>query len=158
MANDRSGPPHYENTYNPQPPVEPGNVPYADYFRAICPGAQRPRNQWAHYKYLATYMNLARAYWDARERARIEWEANADEPSDLVVHPPVALWLPYVARGACLACTWIDQGGASIDEAASSARSHSVAHGADPEVVANLRVPVSERNGQFDEPLDRTWA
>jgi hypothetical protein len=44
MANDRSGPPHYENTYNPQPPVEPGNVPYADFFRAICPGAQRPRN------------------------------------------------------------------------------------------------------------------
>ena len=158
MANDHSGPPHYENTFNPQPPVSPGNVPYADYFTVICPGARRPRNQWARYKYESTYMNITRAYWNARERARIEWEVNADELSDLVVHPPVVLWVPMTAHGACLRCTWIDQGGASIDGAASSARAHSVAHGADPQVVADLRVPISQRNGQTDKPLDRTWA
>jgi hypothetical protein len=158
MARDGSGPPDYSNVYNPQPPVQPGNVPYADYFRTICPGAQRPRNQWAHYKYQTTHMNIAEAFWKARERARLQWEANADELSDLMAHPPVVLWLPYVAHGACLACTWIDEGSSSIDQAASTARRHSVEHGADSEVVANLRVPVSERNGQFDEPLDRTWA
>ena len=157
MAGDGSGPPDYLSVYNPQPPVNPGRVPYADYFRAICPGGQRPRNKWAAHKYRTTYINITRDYWDARERARIEWEANASDVSNRVTHPPVVLWVPMMAHGACLRCTWISQGGTSIDDAASSARAHSVSQGADPQVVADLRVSLSQRDGQNDDPLDRTW-
>jgi hypothetical protein len=156
MARDRSGPPHYENPYNPQQPVDPGNVPYADYFRNLSPGAQSPRNKWSRWKYLSTCMNIAEALWNARERARLSWEASAGE---LLEHPPVILWLPETAHGACLGCTWIDQeGSGSIEEGAASARRHSIEHGADPVAIAGLRVPISERNGPCDTPLGRKWA
>jgi hypothetical protein len=151
MVRDRSGPPHYLNVYNPQPPVEVGDAPYGDYFRTLSPGARRPRNQWSRWKYLSTCMNIAEAYWSARERARLSWESSARE---LIEHPPVVLWLPYTAHGACLGCTWIDQeGSGSIEEAAVSARRHSTERGADPDVIAGLRVPISERNGPHDTPL-----
>lgn len=158
MASRLDRMPDYISKHNPQPPVIVGNVPWADYFNALYPGAVRPWNAWHAYKYRTTGANITQALWEARERARIEWESRPDGSQIAEVgHPPVVLWLPYVAHSACLRCTWIDEGSSSIDEAASSARQHSVAHGADSEVVAHLRVPISERGGQFDEPLDRTW-
>lgn len=158
MANDRSGPPHFANAYNPQPPLDPGEVAFANYFRTICPGAKRPRNAWAAYKYRTTYMNLAEAYWEARERARLDWESSAGDLALPVEHPAVVLWLPFVAHGACLKCNWIDGGRSSIGDAAASARSHSIALGADAEVVTELSVPISERRGPSDQPLGRRWA
>jgi hypothetical protein len=66
MANDRSGPPHDENTYYPQPLVEPGNVPYADFSRAICPGAQRPRDPRFWNEEVSSTNRLGGAGHDAR--------------------------------------------------------------------------------------------
>ena len=91
----------------------------------------------------------------ARERARIEWEMNVTDLSEAAAHPPVVLWVPRTAHGTCLQCTWIDRGGASIDGAASSTRGHSVQQGADPAVIAELPVPISEGIESSDDPLWR---
>ena len=142
MTNDRSGPPHYENTYNPQPPVEPGNVPYADYFRSICPGAQRPRNQWAHYKYQTTYMNIASAYWDARERARIDWEASADELSR-IGDPSARCPLAALRCPRCLSQVHMDRPGNCLDRRRSVFR-QSTQHWARSRSSSSGRSPSSD--------------
>jgi hypothetical protein len=77
--------------YDLQPAVIVGAVPEADYYRALYPGYVRPRNGFHKWKYETIARHIARAYWDARERARIEWEDNAGELLDLIAHPPVVL-------------------------------------------------------------------
>jgi hypothetical protein len=158
MPNDFGGPPDYISVYNPQPPIDPGDVPYRDYFVALYPGAKRPRNEWTKWRYLSAAMNITTSLWEARERARFDWESSAGDLALLIEHPAVVLWLPWVAHGACLKCNWIGSGVSSIDDAAASARAHSIALGAAPDVVARVRVPISERNGPFDRTLGRRWA
>ena len=46
MASRLDRTPDYISKHNPQPPVIVGNVPWADYFNALYPGAVRPWNAW----------------------------------------------------------------------------------------------------------------
>jgi len=136
-----------------------GDEPWADYYRSLFPGHTHPRNNFDAWKYSTTAVNVARALWGARERALRQWERDhgVDRGPWPVDHPPVVLWLPYIARGACLNCTWIGGDAADLRRAGRSARNHSISKGDDPMVVRDLRVPISERGGAADEPLGEKW-
>jgi hypothetical protein len=134
--------------------------PWADYYRVLYPGAARPRSNFDAWKYATTAVDIARALWGSRERALLYWEAGLgpDPCAWPLAHPPVVLWSPYIARGACLACTWIDlEATSDLRRAGRRARKHSISAGDDPTVVRSLRVPISERGGPIDKPLSEKW-
>ena len=115
--------------------------PWADYYRLLYPGAARPRSNFDAWKYATTAVDIARALWGSRERALLHWEADLgpDPGAWPLAHPPVVLWSPYIAHGACLACTWISAGaGSDLRRAGRRARKHSISAGDDPTVVRSL--------------------
>ncbi len=136
----------------------PSGQPWANYYWILYPGHVRPSNGFSAWKYATTAVNITEALWQARERARVEWEASlAEHPFRWDIdHPPVVLWLPYVAYGACLSCTWLVDANSSLESAVELSKAHTIENGTDREFVSSLRVPISERNGPTDESLGRT--
>jgi hypothetical protein len=142
------------------PTFEPSTEPWADYFRWLYPNYASPINQFVSWKYSTTGVDVSRALWMARERVRSEWISShgQDSMNWLVSHPPLVLWLPNVAYSACLRCSWIGSGtDSSPISAGTHARQHSVDHGCEPQMIQQLRVPISERNGPIDQPLRWKW-
>jgi hypothetical protein len=130
--------------------------PWDAYYSVLYPEPARPISAFGQWKRATTGVNITKALWEARERARKQWTAGPRTGEEQQLsHPPVVLWLPMVANGACLGCSWIERESGSIDEAAESARRHSIGSGGLPSAVSRLRVPISERNGPKDDPLDR---
>jgi len=128
------------------------------YFGVLYPEPTRPMSAFGQWKRATTCTNLTRDLWAARERARQNWVAQPRTVEERQLdHPTVVLWVPIVANAACLGCLWIGKGSSSMERAAQLARNHSVDRGDDPAVVSRLPVPISARNGQGDEPLDRSW-
>ena len=144
----------------PRRGFRPTTEDWADYYRQLYPGHANPQSGFQVWKYATTAVDITRGFWVARERARATWEAEHRDDASAwpISHPPVVLWLPAIAKAACLACTWIDPNGdADPSVVGEIARRHSIGHGADLESVRRLRVPISARQGVSDEPLERTW-
>jgi hypothetical protein len=143
---------------SPPSPSTPPTEPWRAYFEVLYPEPTHPISAFGQWKRATTCTNMTRDLWDARERARQSWVAEPRTVEEQQLdHPPVVLWLPMVANAACLGCLWIDKGSGSVEGAARRARNHSVDRSDDPAVVSRLTVPISARNGQGDEPLDRSW-
>ena len=145
------------------PPVAPHflptDEPWADYYRVQFPGHTRPSAPMSAFKYATTAKNISRALWDARERARAEWEARVlvVRPT-LPLHAPVVLWLPSVAHPACLGCTWLSPGVYSdLVEAADKALRHAVESDGSYEQPVHGRIPLSEEGGRCINPSGRRW-
>jgi hypothetical protein len=143
---------------SPPTPSTPPTESWRAYYEVLYPEPTRPISAFGQWKRATTCTNLTRDLWEARERARQSWVAEPRTVEEQQLdHPPVVLWLPMVANAACLGCVWIGKGSSSVEGAAQRARNHSVDRGDDPAVVSRLPVPISARNGQGDEPLDRSW-
>jgi len=98
MARRLNRTPDYISRYDPKPPVTVGNVPWADYYKSLFPGHVHPRNGWEAWKFRTTAGNISQTLWEARERSTVEWQSrSAKPPITAITHPPVVLWLPYVA-------------------------------------------------------------
>ena len=127
-----------------------------DYYSTLYPEPSISISEFGKWKRATTCRNIARAYWQARERAREQWSSIPHTTGEWeLLHPPVVLWVPVAAEAACFACTWLG-GGRTIEQAAELARQHSVQNGDDPSVVHRLLVPISARNGPHDVPLPRS--
>jgi hypothetical protein len=136
----------------PRRGFRPTTEPWADYYRQLYPGHEHPASAFAAWKYATTAVGAACSYWEARERARLDWEdANGSDPATWPIsHPPVVLYLPQVARAGCLACTWFDRADKSdVQSAAELAVSHAVEHGVDQRALRGFAVPVSGRSGDL---------
>jgi hypothetical protein len=108
----------------------------------------RRRSDWIGWKVRSTGYNIARRLWELREAA-----ARGREPA--VGHPPVILWMPYMAHAACLGCTWIDLGDSDVTVAARRARAHSVTAGMPPHEAGRLAVEViASRSRDWCPPPD----
>ena len=125
-----------------------------EYYSQLYPEPSVRISEFGRWKRATTCRNIANALAKACEGARRRWhiEPKSFEEGRLG-HPPLVLWLPHVANGACLACAWIDNGSVSLEEAADIARNHSIDCGDDALVVRNLFVPIAERGAEWDEPL-----
>jgi hypothetical protein len=133
---------------------------WATYCRQLYPGHERPRTAFGAWKLATTAVNITRSLWEARERARLRWQSDYEpDPAGWPVeHPPVVLWVPNVASAACLQCSWVSRGrGSTPASAGRAARKHSIDNGGDLRTVRQLRVPVSQRGGPYDPPLDQAW-
>jgi len=130
------------------------NRPSDAYYAVLYPEPSSRISEFGRWKRLTTGRNIADAYWEARERARLNWQDATLSPQERqLIHPPVVLWLPQVACAACLGCEWLHPGSATLYAAAQLSRLHSVANGDPAAVVQNLPIPISERGAEQDEPL-----
>ena len=85
-----------------------------------------PRRTFIAWKRQSTGVNVARGLMAARNRAHAAWvEGHGPDPQGWPLpHPPVLMWMPFAATGACLRCHWVHGAKTlSVDEAA-LARAH----------------------------------
>ncbi len=129
---------------------------WADFHaRLFPPSATAPEGSWLRFTMNSAGLNIARQLAAARNRGLGAWEAEhgavADWPLPL---PPTVLWMPYMAYGACLGCTWVQCAHANdVDVAAELARRHARREGG---VRQDADLPsgplaVWRRDGPFDE-------
>jgi hypothetical protein len=136
----------------PLPTSAPRPEPWGAYYRVLYPEPTRPTSAFGRWKRATTGVNITKAYWSARERARERWTTGPHTTGEWELrHPPVVLWIPQCAEAGCLACTWLG-GGGTIERASGLARQHSVSEGDDPSVIDRLHAPFSARNGPYDQP------
>jgi hypothetical protein len=88
-------------------------APWADYYRSLFPGYTHPRSGFDAWKYKTTAVAITEGLWEVRERAVRRWKRihGLDPGAWPVAHPPAVLWIPWIAHGACVTCTWIDVDG-----------------------------------------------
>jgi hypothetical protein len=136
----------------PVPPVFlPTDEPWADYYKVEFPGHTSPSSPMSAFKYATTAKSVSRTLWDARERARSQWEAQVGHTRPW--HAPVVLWVPSLAHPACMGCTWLAPRayGGLADAAGDSVR-HAVESGEAPGLINGL-VPIAEEGGRCNNPL-----
>ena len=130
------------------PSFVPTDEPWAEWYRQRFPGWSSPATPWARYGYASTYRNTAIGLWHDRQVAIDAWVADhgADPSAWPLAHPPLILQAGGLDHAACAGCTWVDPTPWSEqdeDVCAEVAIAHAVAHGADPEVVEALGLPVT---------------
>jgi hypothetical protein len=138
---------------------QPTDEPWAEFYRNVNPGYASARTSWDRFKYATTVVNVTVQLWQARERALNHWHGRYGENPDgwPMSHPPVLLWLPESFTAACLRCSWGVTSGDGA-HAATQARDHTIANGADPSRASRRPIRVWERGGPVDGPPPMRWA
>jgi len=123
--------------------------------RLFPPSAAAPEGSWLRFKMNSAGLNIARQLAAARNRGLAAWKGEHGAVADWPLpHPPTVLWMPYMAYGACLGCTWVPCAHADdVDVAAGLARRHArrewgVRQDAD---LPSGPLAVWRRDGPFDE-------
>ena len=136
---------------------------FDDYCRQLCSKDEEPPRSFAEWGGRSARHNHSMGLWRIREQGRQAWEAEqgSDPEAWPLLHVPAVLWSPHMATAACLRCSWVDRRSfeqKDLRRAASRARQHSVEEGEDPELLRQLRIRVTERSAEHDDPLEDPWA
>ncbi|MDQ3664520.1 MAG: hypothetical protein M3353_07670 [Actinomycetota bacterium] len=107
-----------------------GKQPWGPYFDTLYP--RRLVRDFVQWKRSSTGVNIARRLWEQRQclRAASPYVASTQATG---AHIGVVLdAVPFIAHAACIACTWLDGGGASMarpdwrERTAAIARQHEI--------------------------------
>lgn len=148
--------------YRPaDPPWWPGDESgYDEYHRqlyTITPAT----SGFVRWKITSSGMNVARQLAGARNMGRAVWEREhgADPAAWPLPHPPAVLWMPHIARAACLRCMWLGDSAGDPGAVAGAARRHAAsflpeASPAPPLLLQPIRV--WQRNVSAEDRAPRT--
>jgi len=96
--------------YESRKGFRPTDEPWAEWYRTLFPGFERPADAYELWQYATTAVDTVEALWHAREELRSAWVAeHGNDPSGWPAsHPPAVVVRGSQRIHACLGCTWMD--------------------------------------------------